>query len=92
MTKSDLVDMLAGKSAMSKKSAKEFVDMFVGSLAHALSGGSKVTLTGFGTFEVRTRKARMGVRPGTTMRIKIPATKYPAFKAGKALKEAVSGR
>ncbi|MBI3961457.1 MAG: HU family DNA-binding protein [Deinococcus sp.] len=89
MTKSDLVDMLADKTKMSKKAAKEAVDSLIGSFTDALKKGASVQLTGFGTFEVRTRKARIGVKPGTKTHIKIPATKYAAFKAGKNLKEAV---
>ena len=56
-----------------------------------LSRGDKVQLTGFGTFEVRERKAREGVRPGTSEKIQIPASKAPAFKAGKGLQDIVQG-
>src|SRR5690606_25744208 len=57
-----------------------------------LGKGNKVQLTGFGTFEVRSRKARKGVRPGTTERIDIPASTYPAFKPGKGLKDQARGQ
>ena len=65
------------------------MDAALGIVSEHLVEGDKVQLTGFGTFEVRERKERKGVQPGTTNPITIPASKYPAFKAGKALKEAV---
>ena len=87
ISKADLVDMVAGESQMTKKDVKTVVDMMLERVGTHLKKGDKVQLTGFGTFEVRERKARTGVRPGTTERIEIPASKYPAFKPGKALKE-----
>jgi DNA-binding protein HU-beta len=89
ITKSDLIDTLAEKTAHKKKDVKTMMDSLVAEIASALDKGNKVQITGFGTFEVRTRKARTGVRPGTTAKIKIPASKYPAFKPGKALKDQV---
>ena len=89
ITKSDLIDTLADKTGSKKKDVKAMMDTFVSEVATALDKGNKVQITGFGTFEVRTRKARTGVRPGTTTKIKIPASKYPAFKPGKALKDQV---
>jgi DNA-binding protein HU-beta len=91
LTKSDLIDTLADKSGHKKKDVKALVDQLVGEISGALDKGNKVQITGFGTFEVRTRKARTGVRPGTKTKIKIPASKYPAFKPGKALKDQVKG-
>ncbi len=88
-TKADLIDQVAAAAGLKKKDAKAAVDAFLGKVEDALKAGSKVQLTGFGTFEVRSRKARTGVKPGTTQKIKIPASKYPAFKPGKALKETV---
>ncbi|WP_027882233.1 HU family DNA-binding protein [Meiothermus rufus] len=88
-TKADLIDQVAASTSLKKKDAKAAVDAFLAKVEEALKAGSKVQLTGFGTFEVRSRKARTGVKPGTTQKIKIPASKYPAFKPGKALKEAV---
>jgi DNA-binding protein HU-beta len=88
-TKADLIDQVAAAAGLKKKDAKSAVDAFLGKVEDALKAGSKVQLTGFGTFEVRSRKARTGVKPGTTTKIKIPASKYPAFKPGKALKETV---
>ncbi|GFP33997.1 DNA-binding protein HU-beta, partial [Candidatus Hakubella thermalkaliphila] len=81
-TKADLIDQVATAAGLKKKEAKAAVDAFLGKVEAALKAGSKVQLTGFGTFEVRNRKARTGVKPGTTQKIKIPASKYPAFKPG----------
>ena len=89
ITKSDLIDLLADKASAKKKDVKALMDTLIDEIAAALDKGNKVQITGFGTFEVRTRKARTGVRPGTTDKIKIPASKYPAFKPGKALKDQV---
>ncbi|ULR40341.1 HU family DNA-binding protein [Thermus sp. NEB1569] len=89
VTKADLVDQVAAATGLKKKDVKAVVDAFLSKVEEALSGGNKVQLTGFGTFEVRKRKARTGVKPGTKEKIKIPATQYPAFKPGKALKEKV---
>jgi DNA-binding protein HU-beta len=89
ITKSDLIDILAEKTASKKKDVKALIDTFIGEVSGALDKGSKVQITGFGTFEVRSRKARTGVKPGTKTKIKIPASKYPAFKPGKALKDSV---
>lgn len=89
ITKADLVDQVAAATGLKKKDVKAAVDAFLGKVEEALSAGNKVQLTGFGTFEVRKRKARTGVKPGTKEKIKIPATQYPAFKPGKALKEQV---
>src|SRR5690606_21379631 len=89
-SKADLVDGVANVTKLSKKSVKEAVDALLESMSSEVARGNKVTLTGFGTFEVRKRKARTGVKPGTTEKIKIPASKYPAFKAGKSLKDKVA--
>lgn len=92
VSKADLVDGVASVTKLSKKSVKETVDALLESMATEVAKGNKVTLTGFGTFEVRKRKARTGVKPGTTEKIKIPASKYPAFKAGKSLKDKVANK
>ena len=89
VTKADLVDQVAAAAGLKKKDAKAAIDAFLAKVEEALGAGNKVQLTGFGTFEVRKRKARTGVKPGTKEKIKIPATQYPAFKPGKALKEKV---
>lgn len=90
MTKADLVDVLAGKGKVTKAAALEAVDALTESIAGALKKGEKVTLVGFGTFDVAKRAAREGVNPQTRQKIKIKARKAPRFKAGKALKDAVS--
>lgn len=89
VSKADLVDSVANATSMKKKDVKEVMDAMLDKIAANLDLNNKVQLTGFGTFEVRKRKARTGVKPGTTEKIKIPASKYPAFKPGKSLKEQV---
>lgn len=89
MNKMDLVNMLASKTNMTKKAASEALDTVLGAVVDALKKGEKVTLTGFGSFEVRNRKARTGRNPQTNATITIPARKVAAFRAGKALREAV---
>ena len=90
VTKTDLTDKLAERTGMSKSEAKGALNALLDTLTDSLKQGDKVQLTGFGTFEVRDRKARTGVKPGTSEKIEIPASKAPAFKAGKALKNAVN--
>lgn len=90
MNKSELISRVAEKTGPSKKAAGESVEAVLSSIEEALANGEKVTLVGFGTFEVRNRAARKGVNPATGETIDIAATKVPAFKSGKALKEAVS--
>lgn len=89
VSKADLVGLVADKTRKSRKDVKEVMDAALDQIMTSLDSGGKVQLTGFGTFEVRERKARSGVKPGTTQKIKIPASKYPAFKPGKGLKERV---
>jgi DNA-binding protein HU-beta len=90
MTKTDLVDILARKTGITKTSAAEAIEVFTQTIAQALKKGDKVTLIGFGTFDVAQRAAREGVNPQTRQKIKIKASKAPRFKAGKALKDAVN--
>ncbi len=90
MTKTDLVDIVAGKEKMSKAAALAAVDALTEVIAGALKKGDKVTLVGFGSFDVAKRAARMGVNPRTRQKIKIKASKAPRFRAGKALKDAVN--
>jgi DNA-binding protein HU-beta len=90
MTKTDLVDVVAGKVKMSKTAALEAVDALLESITSALKKGDKVTLVGFGTFDVGKRAAREGVNPQTRQKIKIKASKAPRFKAGRELKDAVN--
>ena len=91
MNKADLVAQVAKKTGLTKKASEEAVNAFVESVEKALKKGDKVQLIGFGTFEVRSRKARTGRnprKPGEV--IKIKASKAPVFKAGKAFKDAVN--
>ena len=90
MNKSELIAALAAKTEETKKKAEEAVDAFVDVVSEALSKGDKVQLVGFGSFEVRKRAARKGRNPQTKEEIKIPASKAPVFKAGKALKDVVN--
>lgn len=89
MTKGDLIDALASKTGLTKVDAAKAVDGVSESIAEALARGEKVTWTGFGTYEVRMRAARMGRNPQTGAPLHIPAGKTPAFRAGKGLKDAV---
>ena len=90
MNKSELIAALAAKTGETKKNAETAVDAFVEVITEALSKGDKVQLVGFGSFEVRKRAARKGRNPQTKEEIKIPASKAPVFKAGKALKDVVN--
>ena len=90
MNKSDLIDAVAGDADVSKAEAARVVDAVIDSIPRALKKGDTVTLVGFGTFPVRERAARSGRNPKTGETIKIDASKNPAFKAGKALKDAVN--
>lgn len=89
MTKQDIVDMLADQAGLTKVASSKVLDSLQAIVTKALAKGEKVTWTGFGTFEVRTRAARMGRNPQTGAALRIPETKTPAFKAGKGLKDAV---
>lgn len=90
MTKAELVAAVAEKTEFTKKDSEAAIAAVIESITDALKKGDKVALVGFGTFEVRARAARTGINPQTKKKIKIPAAKVPAFKAGKALKEAVA--
>jgi len=90
MNKAELIAAVAAKTGETKKSAEEFVNAFVSVVTDSLVKGEKVQLVGFGSFEVRKRAARKGRNPQTKEEIKIPASKAPVFKAGKALKELVN--
>jgi len=89
MTKQELINSIADKTGFTKKDSDKALEAFVEAVTGALKTGDKVALAGFGTFEVRTRKARVGINPRTKAKISIPAAKTPAFKAGKALKDGV---
>ena len=87
VSKADLTKTVASESGVGAKDTKTVIDAFLEQTATHLASGDTVQLTGFGTFEVRERSARTGVKPGTSEKIQIPASKYPAFKAGKGLKD-----
>ena len=90
MTKQDLVNAAAQASGVTKKAAGEVLDAVLEHITKSLKKGESVTVTGFGTFRVSKRAARTGVNPrNPSQKIKIPAMKLPAFKAGKSLKDAV---
>ncbi|MCC2625423.1 MAG: DNA-binding protein [Burkholderiales bacterium] len=90
MNKSQLIEVVAQKSDISKVKAALAVDAFVAGVSKALSSGDTVTLIGFGTFSTVGRAARVGRNPKTGKEIKIAATTTPKFKAGKALKDSVA--
>jgi len=90
LNKAQLVDAVAESADISKAAANRAVDGMIAAISGALSGGEQVSLVGFGTFLVRERAARTGRNPATGEPISIKASKNPAFKAGKALKDAVN--
>lgn len=90
MNKTDLIAAVAAKAELTKKDAAAATDAVIAAIQGALVKGDKVQLVGFGTFEVRKRSARQGKNPRTGAAIKIAASKVPAFKAGKTLKDAVN--
>ena len=91
MTKSDLIERLAGKADMTRPRAEELLDFLLNDVTEALKKGEKVNISGFGTFTVSNRKARTGRNPKTGDPIEIPASRSAKFKAGKTLKEALGG-
>ena len=90
MTKVELIAKVSAEADLPKKAAEKAVSAVLDGITEALKAGDKVALVGFGTFETRSRAARTGLNPRTGAEIKIDATVVPAFKAGKALKEAVA--
>ena len=90
MNKAELIAAIAAKTGETKKGAEEAVNAFVSVVTDALVKGDKVQLVGFGSFEVRKRAARKGRNPQTKEEIKIPASKAPVFKPGRAFKDAVN--
>ena len=90
MTKTDLIAAVAAKTGLTKKDAERVIGATFETVTEALTKGDKVQVSGFGIFEVRTREARTGRNPRTKETIEIPATKLPAFKASKTLKDTVA--
>ena len=90
MNKSELIAAISEKAEIKKVDAEKFLAAFIDTVSEQLKEGNKIQLVGFGTFEVSERAARVGRNPQTKEEIKIPASKAPKFKAGKALKDAVN--
>ena len=90
MNKTELIEAIAKETGLKKKDAEAAVSAFVNAVEGALAKGEKVQLVGFGTFETKTRGAREGRNPKTGATIKIAASKYPAFSAGKAFKDTIN--
>lgn len=92
MNKAELVDAVAAATGSTRTAASASLDAVLGSITNSLKQGDKVSLPGFGTFEVRSRAARTGRNPQTGAAIEVKASKAPAFKAGASLKATVNGR
>ena len=90
MNKAELIAVVAEKTGLSKKDSEKALNATFEAITDSLKAGDKVSMVGFGTFEVKTRGERIGRNPKTKAEIKIPATRVPGFKAGKALKDAVA--
>ena len=90
MNKTELIAAVAEKTGLTKKDAERVVAATFETVTETIKKGDKVSVSGFGIFEVKTREARVGRNPRTKEEIKIPATKLPAFKASKTLKDAVA--
>jgi len=90
MNKAELIAAVAEKTGLSKKDTEAVVTASIEVITESLAQGEKVQLVGFGSFETKARAARIGRNPRTKEEIKIPASKLPVFKAGKALKDTVS--
>jgi DNA-binding protein HU-beta len=90
MNKGELVDAVAAKANITKKQADEIISAFLSVVTEAVANGEKVTLVGFGSFERRERASREGRNPKTNEPMTIPATRIPAFSAGKQFKEKVA--
>jgi DNA-binding protein HU-beta len=90
MTKADLIGIVATKTELTKKDSEKAVSAVLDSITQALAAGEKVSLVGFGAFEVKTRSPRKGINPRTKEEITIAESRLPSFKAGKALKDAVA--
>ena len=89
MNKDAIVDAVATKVGQSKKGVEEVLEAVLEAVTRELQKGGKVNFSGFGSFQVSTRKGRIGINPRTKEKITIAPTKVPRFKAGKSLKEAV---
>ena len=92
MNKAELVSALTEKTGLAKKDNEKVLNSLIETIIEELQNGEKISLVGFGTFEVRDRAERMGRNPKTMEELLIPASKAPTFKAGKALKDAVNNK
>ena len=90
MTKADLIDAIAASAGSSKKDAERALQVVLSTITEKLATGEKISLIGFGTFEVRERQEKTCINPRTKEKFVAPACKAPVFKAGKALKDAVN--
>ena len=92
MNKNELLEKVSSASGLSKKQSEAAINAFLDTLTDVLKAGEKISLKGFGTFEVRTREARTGRNPRTGETMEIAASKVPAFKASTALKNVVNNK
>ena len=90
MNKTELINAVAAKTGVSKKDTDKVIAAAIDTIVETMKTGEKVSLVGFGVFDVKERAARVGHNPRTNEQIEIPASKVPQFKAGKALKDAVA--
>lgn len=90
MTKSELIKDVSKRTGFTQVDSEKVVNAMLDAITEALAEGDKVTIVGFGTFDVRERSARKGINPRTGEAMNIPASKLPAFKAGKNLKDTVN--
>lgn len=90
MNKSDLINAIASKAKLTKKDSTSALNAFMTTVEESLKKGDKISLVGFGSFDVRKKAAKMGANPQTREPVKIPARRVPIFKAGKGLKELVN--
>lgn len=90
MNKTELITLAAQNAGMARKDAERVINAAIDAVTAALANGDKVQLSGFGSFEVKDREARMGRNPHTKEAVEIPATKVPVFKASKALRDTVA--
>ena len=90
MNKTELISAVAESAGMTKKDTERVINAAIAAITHSLISGEKVQISGFGSFETKTREARVGRNPHTKEAIEIPATRVPMFKASKALKDNVA--
>lgn len=89
MTKNDLIEIVAKKTNLTNKASRDAVQTFLNTIQDSLKRGERVVITGFGTFSIRTRKARIGRNPKTGVKISLAARKTPGFSPGKAFKRSI---